>query len=73
MFIGIIFIIINPSPAVCEGMADLFVYFSGSIGLIGILYSIIGINEQNTFKKWFGIIINLIFVIIAFHDLFLWK
>lgn len=64
---AVIFII--PTPSACDSMADLFVLLSGLIGSIGLLFSIIGIRENNSTKKWFGVITNLFFVILAILDI----
>lgn len=33
-------------------------FLSPFLGFIGLLFALIGINEPDTFKKWFGLVIN---------------
>jgi hypothetical protein len=69
-FLILLIIYITPSPALCEGLADLFTFLSGLIGFMGTLFSIIGIREHNSIKKWFGLVVNLFFVTLAILDLY---
>ena len=54
-------IILYPSPSVSIGIADLFMVLSPIIGIVGLLFAIAGIKEPDTFKKWFGLIVNSVF------------
>lgn len=62
-------IAVFPSPAACEGFADLFVTVGGSLGVLGIVFSILGIRDPNSIKKWISIIINVLMVFSVIHDL----
>lgn len=41
------------------------IVLSPFISLIGLVFALIGIKEQDTFMKWFGFIINLLFSLIG--------
>lgn len=64
ILITFIWLVIAPSPPLAEFLGITFPYPIGIISFIGLFFSLKGIKEDNTFKKWFGIITNLFFVII---------
>ena len=69
----LVVIAIFPSPAACEGLADLFTMVGGGLGALGLVFSILGIKEPNSAKKWIGITINAIMLYCLIHDLMIYN
>ena len=44
-----------------SNILDIFAYFSAITGTLGFLFSIIGIKENNSLKKWLVFLVNLFF------------
>lgn len=44
-----------------SNILDIFAYFSAITGTVGFLFSIIGIKETNSLKKWLVFLVNLFF------------
>lgn len=59
-----------PSPYLAEFLGAIVPYPIGIISITGIIFSIKGIHEKDSYRKLLGILFNLFFTILFFIILF---
>ncbi len=58
----LLLLILNIYPSIIfSNILDVYAYFSSITGTVGFIFSIIGIRETNSLKKWLVFLVNLFF------------
>ena len=58
-----ILISIEPSPGLIEGVSPAITWLCGSVGIVGMLFSLKSLSEKNTILKWVAFVLNSLFAL----------